>query len=431
MGIYDQFLAKVHELLDKGDESSLSDVALIVLAKEMGLSQENWEYIEQKFNEYILRAENHLKHKNYSHAINELTNALLIKPLNENALLLMSKAYLLVWKQNKEELNYNHTLYYAEKVIRLYPDSQEAYRLIQQTKRKSLFEFKFVYIVVAIVIIVSLMLFARSFYYQSVDDIVAEIVQETEIVHEPEMSTHQYFIQNERLSIESNQFNASLFSFELDDAEIQDFGESFSLRFKADLKVGDFELKELTIGVEVYSPMDSLLKTDELKIISYQPKARPDDVLALRYLYYDSSSVELPLRVVLSIRRIKKSPRAEHYAKSKLIEIENASEFENFSFVVRQRSSRFDESEIMKQTTHKLSLEIVNTGTNYIEKMRFKVMWYNTDSKLLSEKSIWVNISDDPAIKPEQRRVVSTIQSFKYRKISELILYKVELEQIE
>jgi hypothetical protein len=428
--IFDNFLLKVQYLIETEQYDQLSESQLLLLARELGLSAKDWEFLLQKTNAYLIRARNHFKHKNYIEVLSELNDALLIFPSNKELLLLAAKANLLLWKTTLTPEAKDNARYFADKLIYYFPDDEQGYWVVNQTNTAATIKLNPIYYVVFI-----LVLLATGVYWIWSNKETMKIVsnktksESAEIRQNQEVSYSLY--QNENLSVDANKIDTSILSIKIEKANFVPYIKSFSIKFKADLRVKQFELKHLSLRVKSYAANERLLKNSVIDLISYQPASRPGDILPVSYLLYDSIMPQTPVRTEISVEEMDARPALSEYEPSKVVNIENAGKYKNFKLEIRERSKQTNVSDILKQTSQDIELEVQNKGINYIDKLCLKFHYKTLSGIDLGQTIYWANISDDPAIKPEQTRVISTIKIFKNLNPDETILYQVFIEQIE
>jgi hypothetical protein len=204
-----------------------------------------------------------------------------------------------------------------------------------------------------------------------------------------------------------------------------------AIKCRAIILVNKAEIHELKFELRVLDANKRLLKNMPIPVIDYQPAVRLGDVLPFDFLFFDSVMPVFPLDVQIIQNIFDVRPLAANYPKAKIITIGNADEFSAYQLQIRERRSVFTISDLMNQTSHKLSIELENMGTNYVQKLLLKIIWQDNQSQTLSEKSVWVNISDMPPMMPNQNRVFFTIETFDFKKTSEKIKYIILFEQIE
>lgn len=423
----DQFIATVADLVEKGRENECTEEALQKMAKEMGLTATEWDSILQEFEEYCIRAENYIGYKQWEKAIEQCSSALQIKPVDKRALLLMTKANLLLWKKAATAEYLDATEYYAEKLIYHYPSDKEAYHLLRQTKSR--FNWN------TVLIAVSLMLLGVSavFYFLRKAEPSQQSVEKKIISENKEDTADSTLILSQTdWKLYTLDFDTSAFEFKLFDARLEKYNQQgMAIYCRADILIKNYEMHDLAFEINVLDGNGQIIDTLSEPVLHYQPAALPGDVMPFDFLFYDSVMPVFPLSLLIVPVTLNFRPLASYYSEPKPLEIKNAAEFSSYQLKISERRSIFEVQELMNQTMHKLSLLVENMGPNDVEKLRIKIIWTIDESKVIAEKNVWINISDMPPIQSGQRRFFFTIETFDFKKTSEKIDYSILFEQIE
>jgi hypothetical protein len=426
-GKIDEYISIVRELTENGRESECNESSLIQIARNLGLTMTDWQVIEQKFEEYCIRAENYFKHQQYIQTIEQCQFALQIKPLSKKALILLVRAYLFVWQETKNEDDKVAAIFYAEKVIQFYPNEQDAYALLQQiqNKQKNKLTLMFVFIL-------AMGITAAFFYFNQVRLQKSQFSENTISLSDNFSVDSMVLWQKADYTIRAFGFDTAAYRFNIYDSRLEKYNQkSMAIKCRAIILVNKAEIHELKFELRVLDANKRLLKNMPIPVIDYQPAVRSGDVLPFDFLFFDSVMPVFPLDVQIIQNIFDVRPLAANYPKAKIITIGNADEFSAYQLQIRERRSVFTISDLMNQTSHKLSIELENMGTNYVQKLLLKIIWQDNQSQTLSEKSVWVNISDMPPMMPNQNRVFFTIETFDFKKTSEKIKYIILFEQIE
>ena len=91
--IVGNFIQKVSEIQNSKDDEDVSTADLKQIALETGLSEDDWEKVQKVYGDHLKRGSGFLSHKNYSDAISEYKQALILSPDSEDTLFGLATAY--------------------------------------------------------------------------------------------------------------------------------------------------------------------------------------------------------------------------------------------------------------------------------------------------------------------------------------------------
>ncbi|NJL14870.1 MAG: hypothetical protein HC913_18965 [Microscillaceae bacterium] len=106
------------------------------LAAELGLSQAEQDFIDQKFEDYLYRGKGFLRHRNPEAALAELKQAVLIKPLHRDALYYLAEAFYQKSLTSGRNSNREEARHYAERCLQSDARHEEALRLLNRLYQK-------------------------------------------------------------------------------------------------------------------------------------------------------------------------------------------------------------------------------------------------------------------------------------------------------
>jgi len=352
----DEYISIVRELTENGRETECNDESLIQIALNLGFTSTEWQVVEQKFEEYCIRAENYYKHQHYHQTIEQCQSALQIKPINKKALKLLVRAYLSAWHETKSLEEKDAAIFYAEKIIQYYPSDQEAYALLQQTKTKP--KPKLILMLVLVMVIG----ISAAFYYFNLARLQNRQPNDIKPTQSNQATTDTVIIwQHPDYVITTINFDTTAYGFKIFDTRLENYNQtSMAIKCRANIFVKNVEINELKFDVMVFDAQKRLLNTMPIWVIDYQPAVRLGDVLPFRLLFYDSVMPVFPLDVQIIQQIIDVRPMAAQYPKAKIITVENAGDFPTYQLQIRERRSIFTTSDLMNQTAHNLSIENCN-----------------------------------------------------------------------
>lgn len=131
------YIQKVLSLQKEKSESVLSVEELNQVAEELGLSAEDLDYIDQKFEDFLERGKGFMRYQQWQRATDELSQAIMLKPLHIEALSNIAEAYFKLWQKTAKKHFRTEARRYAERCLKVDPRQELCLYIISQLDKKS------------------------------------------------------------------------------------------------------------------------------------------------------------------------------------------------------------------------------------------------------------------------------------------------------
>lgn len=105
----------------------------------MGLSESDWEELQEEANRCLYVGASFLEQTNYKDGIEFIEKALAINPYIENGHSLLAKGYYQKWDESRDEKDREQTKIAAKKAISINPEDKQAIQLISAISRRENF----------------------------------------------------------------------------------------------------------------------------------------------------------------------------------------------------------------------------------------------------------------------------------------------------
>lgn len=135
-----RYMEKVLQLRQERDIEHMGQEELRQIALESGMTESDLAYVEQRFLEYVNRGEGFLRYSNWDDAIMQFEEAIILVPHNTTVLNALATAY---WNKSRldndedlSELSGMEARAYAEKVLTIDPQNDQALRLLTAMRRE-------------------------------------------------------------------------------------------------------------------------------------------------------------------------------------------------------------------------------------------------------------------------------------------------------
>jgi len=151
------------------EERPLTMDELKELALSMGLTTEEWDKLQQSAHVHLKAADDHLKARNFTEAIEEAKKATAINPYIENGNAVLAKAYMMLWLQSHSNEDRDKAEFHARKELKVDPRDQIAVNVLSTIdKKRRILESdnssrKKILIVVAAAVIILVVILSISF----------------------------------------------------------------------------------------------------------------------------------------------------------------------------------------------------------------------------------------------------------------------------
>lgn len=121
---------------DTLEERPLTMAELKELALSMGLTSEEWDKLQKSAHVHLKAADDHLKARNFTEAIEEAKKATAINPYIENGNAVLAKAYMMLWLQTHSNEDRDKAEFHARKELKVDPRDQIAVNVLSTIDKK-------------------------------------------------------------------------------------------------------------------------------------------------------------------------------------------------------------------------------------------------------------------------------------------------------
>ena len=128
--IVSQYIAKVMVIQETHQNRPLNEQDLQLISQELNLSEEDIKIINQEFKGYLHRGIGFMKFKNWPSAIDELEQALCLKPYHYGALVSLSAANEQLYFHKKDKKLKERALDLSRRCLQVDPSNEDALRII-------------------------------------------------------------------------------------------------------------------------------------------------------------------------------------------------------------------------------------------------------------------------------------------------------------
>ncbi len=131
------FINKLLTLQGEQRDKPFSDAELKEIALDMGMSEQAWQASQQQAQDYYEEGEGHLKYRNWEDAVQELEQAVALRPNHVASNHALATAYYGLWAQDREEKYQVAAEKYADRALQLKPGYNPTLRLMSKLRAKA------------------------------------------------------------------------------------------------------------------------------------------------------------------------------------------------------------------------------------------------------------------------------------------------------
>ncbi len=137
----EKFKAHIRTVVEQSEGDTLEERPLTLdelkeLAISMGMSEEEWNALQQKAHIHLRSAEKHLKARNFDEAISEAEKATSINPYLANGNSVLAKSYQMLWLEDDNTIARDKAEYYARKELLVDPNDATAINVLSTVNKK-------------------------------------------------------------------------------------------------------------------------------------------------------------------------------------------------------------------------------------------------------------------------------------------------------
>ncbi|WP_338767720.1 hypothetical protein WAF17_06375 [Bernardetia sp. ABR2-2B] len=460
-----EFVAKLLALQQKRQDKPLSKDEQQEIASQIGLSDADWQVVQDTYKAHLLRGQGFLKHQNYDDAIIELEQANVLDYNSIETTAILAKAHFDRFGEYSDEKDKQAAISYSKICLNQNPSHTPSLKMISDLKRKpkkrhtnTVIKKKSPLERNLFIIIPSILVFGILFFFffnssQSHQNDEFPILEtptspisniETEEVKE---IASDYPIKNTENNVIDFNANEYEIPVEIVDAKLKNlewqtesalatkYNDSYKVEIIGDFLVKNAEINALKIKLEIFDNTGELVKTSYEEVVRDSDMTlRKNDLIPFQVMKYEKTEAPKVAKIVLSSSVIDQEELSTvlDYEVSPKIPVSWAQKQpKNTDIQLRERESNFSDG-IIGSAYHRITLEIENTGNTSISLLKFQFSWFDSSKKLLGTEVRYGVSGSTSKLKRNQTRILSTTMEVPKVKKSELskLTYKVEVIEV-
>ncbi len=437
----EKYIQKILDIQNEEKDMPLSEIELKEIALEMGMSESDWEAIQETFNAHLTRGIGYLNYKNWDDAINELEQAIILNPNHLKVLSNLAIGYTKLWEETHNETDKEKAEYYAKKCLEINPSDDFSIRLISNLKVVQKYKQKAInkssLALLAIIILIGMLITIYSLNSKR-SKRTQQPTPKPKVIKPKQPEVMEDILYTEGLGVPVRfirDANAKGIKFEVESSDYNQYNDAYSYKLNADFTMEGIEVEKLKVKIELIDIDNKIIISDFEKVLDdYQPIAISGDVLPMDYLEYVKTEQFPKFKEIhISINSITKEDAPATYEPAKKINIEWENKPANMDIEVRERSTGIAQGYILDNELirHEIVLEIKNVGNVSIKKLEFAIQYYNKKDELVDSKRAIICLSSAPKLKRGQTRVYGTSYGIKNLKLDDFNKYTLKVTDVQ
>ncbi len=424
--ILEAYIEKVLRLQQEHQSQALSPALMQQVAQDLGLSREDLDRIDQRFQDHLQRGVGFARYQDWNRAIEELQQAIILKPLHIEALYQLAEAHYRKGLAKRSRKEKKLAEEYAERCLQSDPRHEAALHLLAKLRHPSQLYRQRAALwrlakVLSLTLLVFFLMYLAYLAYQAshrplplppTDAPKAPRVVETDRQDIPitllaEANSPDFYLNQESSFLRKN-------------------GNNFQYQLRASLINQDREIEALRLALALLDAEGKVRYEEVIEVIEQDaPEVRPGDAIPISFLArsrrLDASITRAQLRVDF-VEAYQPEPEPEPAQ-----EIRLDWETPRLSGIELAWRERYQTIQIEPDFfTHYLVWEYENTGEQPIQRLKVGIKWLDKNLRQVHEEELDVIEADAPLLQPSQRRVIGANFLINLKK-SDYLTYEVHV----
>ncbi|MEO0866865.1 MAG: hypothetical protein AAFY17_00175 [Cyanobacteria bacterium J06642_11] len=384
------------------------------LAAEAGLGPDDIVAVKQKAQDHLDRGRNYLDFDCLDDAIDELTQAAALDPLNPEMVRDLAYAYDQRYGKQKSETDKKQAIALAKRCLDLNPRDAEPVMLISSLEHEVNSRQNYLWLGVGLVVLAIGIMPAINFFTERtrVEQLSQAALSEETAARAPETAEQTddptapvpaadipITLNHEGLKLDARQ------------SRLDNYDESSYYTLQAVLlNTGNQEIEALKIHVDYFDQAGNAIATDTKDAIAdNHAVVRPGDAHAFDLIHKTTPDLA---SVSLNVLTIDQLPAPDTYTSGAPIAYEwGGDQPAQMSFDLSSRSETVNSYDITDKTYFNAEWEVKNTGDRAIRRLKLQANFYSNSVNLILSEDVLVVYGSDAPMLPDEVRPVRVIKS--------------------
>jgi hypothetical protein len=423
------YIAQVLKIQQEKNQAPLAVEELNKVALDLGLSAEDLNLIEDKFQGFLLRGLGFSRYRNWEKSIHELQQAVNIKPMHIEALFGLADAYRNVWLTTASKSARSKAQIYAERTLQYHYNHEGALHLLSQLQTaKPARKIWQSYGRLALYLTGTVILVLMIYYFWQNPAIFSPQKNR-------DLSTHtretQVIKENIEVKIELiNNSQSTDLQLDTESSFLKKSADGFIYTLRACLLNQKREINEINAKIRLLDKEDKIVYEEKWEILSQDnPEFRPKDALPLSKIIQSAGLNSSVQKAQLVIEKLRSGALNPPYEDSNKLTINwDSKRPSNINLDLRERSQTIKPE--VESFSHTLVFEYKNLGKNPLKNFKILIQWFDVDNRLVHEESADLLNPTEPILKSGQVRRKGFIYTIDLKR-ADYQQYKVIAQEVE
>lgn len=427
--IIQAYIEQIYKLQEQHRNKPLEVDELNQIAQELGLSERDLDFIDQKFQDFLDRGLGFIRYENWDKAIEELQQAVNLKPLHIQALQELARAYYQRWRKVKNKKDKVQAQIFAERCLQVDARNEQALRLMHwlSTKpspylnRRSITRLTLILLGGVLLGVGIWLLLKIDFGIQGVSESTTPEGQVLNAITEDNYSEIA-------LSL-GDHINAHGFWLDKERSFLRKKDENLEYFIRASLVNDRYEISALHIDIQLLDDAQNVLEERSSQLLEEGAlNIWPGDYIPISFSLRLEASIEQAKQAIISIKSLEKI-LAEEEETLLIPLVWDQRPGSGVDVVLRERSQAIDSE--ADQFNQSIFFSFENVGLKPIKKLAIAIEWLNNDGDIIhTQIETLVSEQGDPLLKPQHRRGFQKRFLIPY-KLDDYASYRIRMKEIQ
>ncbi len=457
----------IQEILDfkARQKQILQEKELREIGQELGMSDEDWQNLQQNFQDHLHKGKSFAQYKNWEDAIAELEVAESLHPYNTEVLANLAEAYKRRWLAKEGKLDRARAEVLARRLLEVEPTNQTAIRLISSLREHTELKSKkkenkasqqwLFWLLVGLLCLGGLFYHlsnarenrAKDPHYQEQDIPKSQRDTDNSIGQSPmkknpstpstsNPSKNRGDKKEPRYLIDFIETDASksIHEVKVEESSVADFEGAYSAKFNGYIFPKNVDVTELKMEASLIDDKGKVIEIAYEEVVEYDqdPVQWHSDAIPFHFSFFKKIPAPPTIKEIkykISSIKTQAIPNRQEWKKSK--EVVWPDKPTEWDLQVEVRKNDLSNNAIMESIYHKYTLGVKNTGTAPIRFLKLKVRWIGNQDQELDKGGLYIVGPDEPPLQPGMAFTVDGIKQLKIESMRQVKDFELSIDKIE
>ncbi|OJJ17869.1 hypothetical protein BKI52_28845 [marine bacterium AO1-C] len=414
--ILQNYVTQLLKIQQERTEGLLRNDDLKNIAENLGLSEQDWVYIQNTFEASLARGKSYIQYKSWDNAVKELQLAVKINPIHAQALYYLALAY---WQRGrkfnrKQDLQLSEQ--HARRCVQIDYQHEAALKLISHLEKQTPPKTgKRSMILISLLVFTVVATSAYVIWDMSRDKRAVNTITLPDNTPPPKTPNKPPIIvktPDDRnifdlpIQLTNQNDNGTGLSLDMESSLYRRGDYELFYQLRGSLKSKIFEISQLTLRIKLIDKNGEVKFEKDFEVLNLDKDVpiRPNDFIPFSKTFTQKTFPPHFKEAFLSVVKISKTSPEAKYDPSPLVPVQwEQSPPVDINVEVRQREETIIPTS--QKFSHDMVLEVKNTGLEPIKSLKVDVRWFNEKDKLVYNEELTLVSTSEAMLKPQQTRL--------------------------